>query len=153
MINLYNPEGLNSGTQQNRDILSMGRIGLERAMSSGTILESTALLCDGEMNLHVDLRGIRGIIPREEVCYNPGGEPIKDIAIITRVGKSVCFKVMEITEADGQVTAYLSRREAQIECMNNYNNKIFNLVCTAKEQNSDIVSMLQKNIIVEVITI
>ena len=33
------------------------------------------------------------------------------------------------------------------------NNKIFNLVCTAKEQNSDIVSMLQKNIIVEVITI
>ena len=33
------------------------------------------------------------------------------------------------------------------------NNKIFDLVCTAKEQNSDIVSLLQKNIIVEVITI
>ena len=33
------------------------------------------------------------------------------------------------------------------------NEKIYNLVCTAKEQNSDIVSLLQKKIIVEVITI
>ena len=33
------------------------------------------------------------------------------------------------------------------------NEKMFDLVCTAKEQNSDIVSLLQKKFIVEVITI
>ena len=118
MINTYRPEGMLSGTAQNRELISMGRIGLERAMASGIILESTALLCDSEMNLHVDLHGITGMIPREEVCYSR--EPVKDIAIITRVGKSVCFKVMRIEERDGRPFAILSRREAQIECMNNY---------------------------------
>ena len=70
---------------QNKEIISGGRPALERAMASGTILESTALLCDGEMNIHVDLRGIIGIIPRSEVCYVREDEEIKDIAIITRV--------------------------------------------------------------------
>lgn len=120
MNNTYKPEGLLFGTAQNRELLALGRIGLERALSLGLILESTALLCDGDMNLHVDLRGMVGIIPREEVCYNKNGEETKDIAIITRVGKPVCFKVTEIIERDGSVCAILSRREAQIECMNHY---------------------------------
>ena len=120
MQNQYRPEGMLSGSVTNRELLSLGRAGLERAMLNGTILESTALLCDEEMNLHVDLRGIEGIIPREEVCYCRDGETIKDIAIITRVGKPVCFKVMAFGERDGRMVAYLSRRAAQIECMNNY---------------------------------
>ena len=120
MLNTYKPEGMLLGAQQNRELLSLGRIGLERAMLAGTILESTALLCDSEMNLHIDLHGIIGIIPREEVCYNQNGDESKEIAIITRVGKPVCFKVMSIEEKDGRVCAYLSRRAAQIECMRNY---------------------------------
>lgn len=118
--NTYRPEGLTIGTAQNRELLSMGRIGLERAMEKGIIMESTALLCDGDMNLHVDLRGVTGIIPRDEVCLCRDGEEIKDIAIITRVGKSVCFKVTSIEEKRGKTVAYLSRREAQIECKRNY---------------------------------
>ena len=66
MINTYKPEGLLIGTQQNRDLISAGRVGLEKAMSAGIILESTAMLCDSELNLHVDLRGITGIIPKGE---------------------------------------------------------------------------------------
>lgn len=120
MINTYKPEGLLIGSAQNRELLSMGRAGIERAMAQGIIMESTVLLCDANMNLHVDLRGAVGIIPRNEVCLCRNGEEIKDIAIITRVGKPVCFKVMSICEKNGQTVAYLSRREAQMECRRNF---------------------------------
>jgi len=120
MINTYKPEGLLIGSTQNRELLFSGRTGLEKAMASGAILEATAILCDGEMNLHVDLHGIVGIIPKNEVCYCRDGETVKDIAIITRVGKAVCFKVTSIEDVNGKTVAYLSRRAAQIECMNNY---------------------------------
>lgn len=125
MINTYRPEGMTIATQQNRELLSMGKQGLEKAMAMGSILESMVILCDGNMNLHVDLNGIVGIIPRDEVCYSHVGEPTKDIAIITRVGKPVCFKVMSVIEESGKICAYLSRRQAQIECMNNY---VFDLI-------------------------
>lgn len=124
MINAYKPEGLIMGSAQNRELLSMGRAGLERAMEKGIIMESTVLLCDGEMNLHVDLRGVTGIIPKDEVCLCRDGEDVKDIAVITRVGKPVCFKVTSIEEKCGKTTAYLSRREAQIECKQNYVNDL-----------------------------
>ena len=124
MINAYKPEGLIMGSAQNRELLSMGRAGLERAMEKGFIMESTVLLCDGEMNLHVDLRGVTGIIPKDEVCLCRDGEDVKDIAVITRVGKPVCFKVTSIEEKCGKITAYLSRREAQIECKQNYVNDL-----------------------------
>ena len=115
MINTYKPEGLIMGSAQNRELLSMGRAGLERAMEKGITMESTALLCDGDMNLHVDLRGVTGIIPKNEVCLCREGEEVKDIAVITRVGKPVCFKVIGFSEQDGRPVAMLSRREAQEE--------------------------------------
>ena len=124
LTNTYKPEGLIIGTPQNRELLSMGKTGLERAMEKGIIMESTALLCDSDMNIHVDLRGITGIIPKNEVCLCHEGEEIKDIAVITRVGKPVCFKVMSIAERGGKIYAYLSRREAQIECKQNYINDL-----------------------------
>lgn len=120
MNNIYKPEGMLLGSIINREYILGGRSGLEKAMANGAILESTAILCDNDMNIHVDLNGIIGIIPRYEVCYTPIGEETKDIAIITRVGKPICFKVIAIKEKNGKTYAYLSRREAQIECYNNY---------------------------------
>lgn len=120
MANTYKPEGLILGTPQNRELLASGRSGLERAMSNDIIMESTALLCDKDMNIHVDLRGITGIIPKEEVCLCKDGEEMKDIAVITRVGKPICFKVLSIKEINGRPVAYLSRRAAQMECKRNY---------------------------------
>lgn len=120
MTNTYMPEGLLIGSITNREYLTHGRSGLERAMASGAILEANVTLCDENMNLHVDLHGITGIIPREEACYNPTGQLPKDIAIITRVGKPVCFKIISIEENDDRIFAHLSRREAQKECMANF---------------------------------
>ena len=79
-------------------------------------------MCDHDFNLHVDLCGrVKGIISREEVQLTLPGEEVKDIAVLTRVGKTVCFKVtgFEISQT-GEVIARLSRRSAQLECMTNY---------------------------------
>ena len=119
MINYYKPEGWLIGSIQNREYIS-SRKGLEKAMAQGVILEDTALLCDGDMNLHIDLHGILGIMPRDEVVFDPSGEPTKDIAIITRVGKPICFKVLSLHEENGRTVAILSRRQAQIDCYRNY---------------------------------
>ncbi len=119
MTNRYLPEGSFIGTPENREFIS-SLAGLERAKDMGKILEATVLLCDSAMRLHVDLYGIEGIIEKQESVFCRDGETIKDIAIITRVGKPVAFKVMSISYEGGKPVAILSRREAQIECMRNY---------------------------------
>ncbi len=121
----YLPEGLLYGTLQNAQYISSLQ-GLEKAMRDDKILEAPAVMCDSDMNLFVDLGEIRGIIPRNEVALCRDGEEIKTIAIITRVGKPVCFKVTSIGEKNGETVAYLSRRAAQIECKHEF---LGDLIC------------------------
>ena len=116
MTNCYTPEGSLFGTRENREYVC-SRQGLTRALAEGKILEATALLCDSRMRLHVDLYGMTGIIDRSEAVYDPTGKDVKDIAVITRVGKPVCFKVLGFAYEDGREVALLSRREAQKECL------------------------------------
>ena len=96
--------------------------GLERAACEGAIIEGVAVLCDHSFNLYVEFpSGIRGIIPRGEVADARLGESVKDIAILTRVGKTVCFTVMGFErDSSGGVVAILSRRRAQLECIENH---------------------------------
>ena len=121
MINRYKPEGTRIGTLKNREYVS-SRAGLEQALTAQAILEAPAILCDHNFNLHISLGGgVIGIIPREECEFSACGEAIKDIAILTRVGKPVCFKVTGFMKDErGEVVAMLSRREAQRECYLNY---------------------------------
>ena len=100
MFPTYKPEGMLNVTAENREALSSPE-GLERALRLGPILEAPVLLCDNEMRLHVELGCMRGIIPREEAVWCRPGETIKDIAIITRVGKSVAFKIIGFGEEKG----------------------------------------------------
>ena len=116
MNNSYLPEGSLIGTDENNEYIS-SRKGLERAMQEGKILEGTVTLCDSKMSLHLELGGIRGIIEKEESVLCRDGERLKDIAVITRVGKPVCFKVLSIVQRGGEAVALLSRRLAQLECM------------------------------------
>lgn len=120
-MNHYSPEGMLISTYQNHEYVSTQR-GLERALEKQVILEAPAVLCDHSFNLHVSLGGkIRGIIPRDEVQYEKDSEQTKDIAILTRVGKTVCFTVRGFErDASGELVAILSRRAAQEECMRNY---------------------------------
>ncbi len=110
------PEGCRISQPQNCEYLA-SPLGIEKAAESCEILEANALLCDRELGLHVDLGCMRGIIPRSEAVYAPGGEAIKDIAIISRVGKPVCFTVERITRTSaGEPIALLSRKNAQRRC-------------------------------------
>ncbi len=123
MEHTYLPEGQLLATLRNREYTA-SLSGLERAMDTGAIIEGTALLCDNDFNLHVDfpaLPGIRGIIPREEAVWSRDAEPPKDIAILTRVGKSVACKVTGLEQGEnGGTTVFLSRRLAQAECAARY---------------------------------
>ena len=123
MVNTYRPEGSLIGTPENIEYTASLQ-GLERAMAEGRILEGTVLLCDSNLRLHLDLGGIRGIVEREEAVWCREGELLKDIAVITRVGKPICFKVVAIREAGGQPIAILSRRLAQLECMERYLSRV-----------------------------
>ncbi|MBQ2254659.1 MAG: 30S ribosomal protein S1 [Clostridia bacterium] len=119
MEHTYLPEGQLLTTLRNREYTTT-LSGLERAMDTGAIIEGTVLLCDSDFNLHVDfpaLPGVRGIIPREEAVWSHDGEPAKDIAILTRVGKTIACKVTGLEQQEnGGTTVHLSRRLAQAEC-------------------------------------
>ena len=119
-MNRYLPEGMLIGDFKNHEYTST-RQGLEKALEKQIILEAPAAMCDHNFNLFVPLgEKIRGIIPRDEVQYSER-EETKDIAILTRVGKPVCFKVIGFRkDASGETVAVLSRRLAQLECFENY---------------------------------
>ena len=119
-MNQYKPEGLILKSERNSEYLSSLE-GLYKAMEKQVILEAVAVMCDHNLDLHVDLCGIKGIIPKEHAAISENGAELKDIAILTRVGKTVCFKVIGFREGEGGKTeAVLSRRLAQEECMECY---------------------------------
>lgn len=117
-MNLYKPEGSLIEKSENYEAVST-LAGLKRAFEKQTILESHATLCDRDFNLHIALGPhLHGIMAREEVQYPGEDEEIKDIAILTRVGKPVCFKVIGFEAGEGGDTiVHLSRRAAQKECL------------------------------------
>ncbi len=120
MQNQYLPEGSLITTTENHEYLSSVS-GLEKAMEKQKILEANVVLCDSDFCLHIDLRCMKGIMPRNEVQYTNDGEEIKDIAVLTRVGKPICFKIVGFTRNKfGDLCAILSRKAAQKECIENY---------------------------------
>ncbi|MBP3301140.1 MAG: 30S ribosomal protein S1 [Clostridia bacterium] len=73
---------------------------LEKARTTGQILEAKAILCDSRHNLVVDLGDLRGVIPRGEAALGIREGTVKDIAILSRVNKPVCFKVTDFLRRD-----------------------------------------------------
>ena len=116
MKQLYMPEGARLSSPENRDAVAT-LAGLERAMHTESILEGLVTLCDNDLRLHVSLPCAEGIIEPDEALLCRVGERRKDIAIISRVGKPVSFRVLGIECKDGRVIARLSRRLAQQDCL------------------------------------
>ncbi|MBR3681335.1 MAG: S1 RNA-binding domain-containing protein [Clostridia bacterium] len=113
-MSIYMPEGRGNGGIRTLD-------GALRAMERGEIIEAQVTLCDRGYNLHATFGdGLYGIIPREESQFVEAGEGIKDIAILTRVGKRVAVKLLDVKFNGGIPFFTLSRRAAQAECMENY---------------------------------
>lgn len=113
----FYPEGSSHWLQRSFDSTDE----IKEAMIDKTIIESKALLCDREHNLHIDLGVIRGIIPRDEGALGIEEGKVRDIALISRVNKPVCFFVIGF-EKDiyGCMCALLSRRAVQKKCIDEY---------------------------------
>lgn len=112
MTSCFLPEGRLLHTPENLTACASPEA-LRRAMGSGAILEGTALSCDASHDLTVALGPYTGRIPREEAALGIAEGEIRDIAILSRVGKPVCFTVEALEERDGQLVPLLSRRRAQ----------------------------------------
>ncbi|RKJ40828.1 30S ribosomal protein S1 [Acutalibacter sp. 1XD8-33] len=114
------PEGHLLDTLENIGALQ-SPASLAEAMREGRILESRAVMCDAGHNLVVDLGFMKGIIPREEGALGIREGTVRDIAILSRVNRPVCFVVRDfVRDEAGQITALLSRREAQERCQSQY---------------------------------
>lgn len=115
-MNDFLPEGRIIGSAENkRNTANVSA--LLAAAASGEILESKVLMCDEQHNMIVDLGGIKGIIPREEGAIGIAEGLTRDIALISRVGKPVCFVVDSVNTSNPDAPyALLSRRKAQIRC-------------------------------------
>lgn len=100
----YRPEGMNAPAPATEL--------LRRSVGTGEIFEAICIKCDEYHNLHVALDGLPGLIPRQEAALGLTEGRTKEYALLSRVGKPICFQVVDFT-ADG--TAILSRRAAQAE--------------------------------------
>lgn len=113
----FYPEGQNGDLLRTFDTLEKVKI----AMMNGSVMESRVLLCDSEHNLHVDLGIISGVIPREEGAVGIDDGSTRDIALISKVNKPVCFIVLGFQRDEtGNITAILSRKAVQLGCKKSF---------------------------------
>ncbi len=124
-MNFY-PEGKLYFTEENQKYLS-SQENFKEAIDKNITLEARVIMCDSEHNLIVELPFGKGIIPRLEGAVGIDDGTTKDIALISKVNRFVCFKPLCIElDSDGVVTAILSRKLAQTQSLKEY---VRNLVC------------------------
>ncbi len=116
---IYPPEGGLYHTAANQAAIRT-LTGLMQAEAEGTLLEARAVRCDVEHNLYVQLPCGEGIIPRAEGALGIAEGTTKDIVLITRVNKPVCFVVTGFRHTERGCQPVLSRRLAQQRCRDEY---------------------------------
>lgn len=102
----YLPEGM--GVRRGGFTMEL----LCKAKAEGVILQAPVISCSEEHDLLVDLGCCTGRIPREETALGIAEGSTREIAVISRVGKPVSFRVTELPCGDMPL---LSRRQAQAE--------------------------------------
>ena len=113
--NRYLPEGSLLYTPENQ-AATASVTALMQAQSDGMLLEGRAVRCDVEHNLYVQLPCGEGIIPHVEGAAGIAEGVTKDIVLITRVNKAVCFVVTGFEQTEEGCRPILSRRIAQERC-------------------------------------
>lgn len=94
---------------------------IKTAISTREVIEGRVLLCDSEHNLHIDLGIIHGIIPYNEGALGIKEGTVRDIALISKVNKRVCFIIVGLHKNENnEYIAILSRRAVQKSCMEDY---------------------------------
>ena len=114
-MNGFYPEGWISSITEKGKVFTPTL--LAEAQARQTVLEAVVTMCDSAHNLIVNLGCVKGVIPREEGAIGISDGSTRDIALISRVGKPVCFVITALkTDEDGKLYALLSRKRAQELC-------------------------------------
>ncbi|MDD2993330.1 MAG: S1 RNA-binding domain-containing protein [Pygmaiobacter sp.] len=104
-----------------RNVDKMTREMLDNCITTGEVLQSTALAFDTNRRLRFTLCGYKAYMPYEECLETAEGEHIKDIAVLTRVGRPTCFVITGFaSDPDGEGVYLLSRAAAQRACHRQY---------------------------------
>lgn len=112
----YSPEFLTGAKKEPMNLRF-----INRAIQDRIILEALVTSCTSENTLKLDLgENIIGEIPFDELEYNADGRETKVISALVKVGKHVRFIPRKISKKDDTFIIECSRREAQMECYNNY---------------------------------
>ena len=115
MMQAYRTEG------NYRSAARLSAAELRAAMASHEILQATALAFDTQLQLRFDLGGVRAVMPFVQCADGAENGTVRDIAVLTRVGRPTCFVVQALdTDEDGQPFYRLSRAEAQRMCKTDY---------------------------------
>ena len=116
-MNGFYPEGYLGSITERGKVFTPTQ--LADAQARQTVLEAVVTMCDAAHNLIVDLGCVKGIIPRDEGAIGISDGSTRDIALISRVGKPVCFVITKLcTDESGKLYALLSRKKAQELCKN-----------------------------------
>ncbi len=115
------PEGRRINNEKNKAYISTEN-GLLSAMAEGAVLEAPCIMCDYHHNLLVTLPSMKAMIPRSEGALGIDDGSTRDIALISKVGKPVCFAVKKIDRNGSEPVAILSRKEVQQRARDNYIN-------------------------------
>ena len=89
---------------------------LDEAMAAGQILQSTALVYDTDQSLRFSLGGVPAIMPHGETADGITTGEVREIAVLTRVGRATCFVILRREGAK----YILSRAKAQQRCKEEY---------------------------------
>lgn len=108
----YLPEGRLLHTPENQKACASRRAFLQ-AMDTGRILEGQVISCKADHSLVVRAGKFTGVIPREEAALGITEGTVRDIAILSRVGKAVSFTVQGVEGSEQSPTLLFSRRRAQ----------------------------------------
>ncbi len=116
----YLPEGKLINTTENKYFTSSAT-NLIKAAEADLILEGIAETCDTEHNLIVSLPFGKALIPRTEGAIGIEDGTTRDIALLSRVGKPIAFKVLSVCrDGTSEYVAVLSRRAAQQDAFAHY---------------------------------
>ena len=111
MMHAYRTEG------SYRSAARMTAAELRAAMASREILQSTALAFDTQRQLRFELGGVKAVMPFAQCADGAENGTVRDIAVLTRVGRPTCFVIESLdTDETGQPVYRLSRAEAQRMC-------------------------------------
>ncbi len=117
---MFFPEGHLWKTPQNQQTIATIE-GLQEAMAHQSIVEAKAVLCDNQHNLWVEMPACQGMIPRNQGALGIETGAVRDIALIARVGRPVCFTVERLIPQENRPPlAILSRINAQQQCRRQY---------------------------------